>query len=129
MDLDKATRSLNTGQPKEAVELINYRLQSQPGVQPKGSQQKKKINRRAGNLLALQGERIMEKTEKKKVKVIRVVCLQECADDKVKYERGERYSLPEDHPCMEYFQRVRFVTDPGQLGPADVEMAKGKEDG
>ncbi len=71
----------------------------------------------------------MEKTEKNKVKVIRVACLQECADDKVKYERGERYSLPEDHCLMEYFKPVRFTDNPAELGPVDVEMAKGKEDG
>ncbi len=68
----------------------------------------------------------MENTEKKIAKVVRVVCLQECADDKVKYERGERYSLPVDHPCMQYFEPVRFTEDPGELGPANVEMAKGK---
>ncbi len=70
----------------------------------------------------------MEKTEKKIQKVIRVACLTTCSDDQRLYEEGQRYSLPEDHPCMEHFQRVRFVTDPGHLGPADVEMAKGKED-
>ncbi len=69
----------------------------------------------------------MEKktNEKVKAKVIRVVCLQECADDKVKYERGERYSLPVDHPCMCYFERVHFTDNPAELGPRNVEMKKG----
>ncbi len=67
----------------------------------------------------------MEKKTDEKAKVVRVACLQECADDKVKYERGERYSLPVDHPCMQYFEPVRFTDDPGELGPRNVEMKKG----
>ena len=70
----------------------------------------------------------MEKTEKKIVKVIRVACLTTCSDDQRLYERGQRYSLPEDHCLMQYFERVRFTDNQAELGPVNVELAKGKED-
>ncbi len=71
----------------------------------------------------------MEKTEKKIAEVVRVVCVTECADHRQKFEKGERYSLPVDHPCMEYFERVHFTDDPSKLGPGNIEMKKGGSDG
>ena len=58
-------------------------------------------------------------------KMLQVVCLQECADHRMKYEKDVIYSLPEDHPCLQYFKKVRETTDPAELGPPDVVLKKG----
>jgi len=62
-------------------------------------------------------------------RIIDVVCLQECADSRVRYEKDVVYSLPVDHPCMQYFKPVTYTTDPGDLGPAGVILKKEGEGG
>ena len=62
-------------------------------------------------------------------KIIDVVCLQECADSKVKYEKDVVYSVRASHPCMKYFEPVREVTDPAELGPPGVVLKKGVSHG
>ncbi len=59
-------------------------------------------------------------------KVVKVVCLQECADDRQKFEAGVVYDLVEDHPCRQYFKKVRETNDPAQMGPLDVVLKGGK---
>ncbi len=43
---------------------------------------------------------------KKKVKM---ECIQNTADDKMQFEKGKVYDLPEDHPCLEYFKPVTYT--------------------
>lgn len=42
----------------------------------------------------------------KKPKVSKFLCLQDTADDRFLYEAGKTYDLPEDHPCIQYFEPV-----------------------
>ncbi len=62
-------------------------------------------------------------------KIIDVVCLRECSDNRVKYEKDVVYSLPVDHPCLEYFEPVKEVTDPKHLGPAGTVLVEKEEEG
>jgi len=73
----------------------------------------------------------MENIEEFKAKkMVKVVCLQDTSDERFLYEKGKVYDLPFDHPCMEYFEPVKEVTDPKHLGPAGtVLVEKEGEDG
>jgi hypothetical protein len=48
----------------------------------------------------------MEKEKTKVPRMIDVVCIRETASGTEHYEEGQRYSVPEDHPCMQYFKKV-----------------------
>ena len=68
----------------------------------------------------------MEKTEEFKAKrMVKVVGLQDTSDERFLYEKGKVYDLPEDHPCMQYFEPATYTTDPADLGPPGVVLKKG----
>ena len=69
----------------------------------------------------------MEKVKK----MIKVLCLRATCDERFLYEKGQIYDLPEDHPCLQYFEPVKEVSDPAQLGPAGTILVekKGAADG
>ena len=70
----------------------------------------------------------MEKEFKTK-KMVKMECLQNTADDKMLFEKGKVYDLPEDHPCLEYFRPVTYTDNAADLGPAGVVLKKGGSDG
>jgi len=56
--------------------------------------------------------------EKQPAKIEPAVCLRDCADDRMMYERGKVYQVDlKTHPCREYFKprsQVEDLNNPGQ---------------
>ena len=63
--------------------------------------------------------------KEKIAKVLLMLCLTPCADDRQRFEQGEVYSLPADHPCLKHFEPVTETTDRADLGPPGTVLVAG----